>query len=159
MGSVGLGECAQVDWGGNGTVAVDDTRRRLSFFVMVLAFSRRMYVEFTVSRTMERFLAYYEHAFATWGRVPSKIMVDLGPPADIDATPIRRERPVFPGVGGELVEHKSNGLRGSGRQANLGAVHGNTRTNEVGERRELSANQVVDLYAILFVSDEQVVIG
>ena len=41
------GECAQVDWGAYGTVAVGNTRRRLSFFVMVLAFSRQMYVEFT----------------------------------------------------------------------------------------------------------------
>jgi transposase len=70
------GECAQVDWGAYRTVAVDNTRRRLSFFVMVLAFSRRMYVEFTVSQTMEHFLACHEHAFAAWGGVPSKIMVD-----------------------------------------------------------------------------------
>ena len=70
------GECAQVDWGAYGTVAVDNTRRRLSFFVMVLAFSRQMYVEFTVSQTMEHFLAGHEHAFAAWGGVPSKIMVD-----------------------------------------------------------------------------------
>lgn len=70
------GECAQVDWGAYGTVAVDNTRRRLSFFVMVLAFSRQMYVEFTVSQTMEHFLACHEHAFAAWGGVPSKIMVD-----------------------------------------------------------------------------------
>jgi transposase len=70
------GECAQVDWGSYGTVAVDNTRRRLSFFVMVLAFSRRMYVEFTVSQTMEHFLACHEHAFTAFGGVPSKIMVD-----------------------------------------------------------------------------------
>src|SRR5450759_5610846 len=44
-------ECAQVDWGVYGTVAVGNTRRRLSFFVMVLAFSRQMFVEFTVSQT------------------------------------------------------------------------------------------------------------
>ena len=30
------GECAQVDWGSYGSVAVGNTRRRLSFFVMVL---------------------------------------------------------------------------------------------------------------------------
>jgi len=70
------GECAQVDWGAYGTVAVDNTRRRLSFFVMVLAFSRQIYVEFTVSQTMEHFLACHEHAFAAWGGVPSKIMAD-----------------------------------------------------------------------------------
>jgi transposase len=69
------GECAQIDWGAHGTVAVGNTRRRLSFFVMVLAFSRQMFVEFTVSQTMEHFLACHEHAFAALG-VPSKIMVD-----------------------------------------------------------------------------------
>ena len=70
------GECAQVDWGAYGTVAVGNTRRRLSFFVMVLAYSRQMFVEFTVSQTMEHFLACHEHAFAAFGGVPAKIMVD-----------------------------------------------------------------------------------
>ena len=70
------GECAQVDWGAYRTVAVGNTRRRLSFFVMVLAFSRQMFVEFTVSQTMEHFLACHEHAFTALGGVPSKIMVD-----------------------------------------------------------------------------------
>src|SRR6266851_4813037 len=70
------GECAQVDWGCYGTVAVGNTRRRLSFFVMVLAFSRQMFVEFTVSQTMEHFLACHQHGFAAFGGVPSKIMVD-----------------------------------------------------------------------------------
>lgn len=70
------GECAQVDWGAYGTVAVGNTRRRLSFFVMVLAFSRQMFVEFTVSQTMEHFLACHEHAFTAFGGVTSRIMVD-----------------------------------------------------------------------------------
>jgi len=70
------GECAQVDWGVFGTVAVGNTRRRLSFFVIVLAYSRLMYVEFTVSQTMEHFLSCHEHAFAAFGGVPTKIMVD-----------------------------------------------------------------------------------
>ncbi len=70
------GECAQVDWGTYGTVTVGNTSRRLSFFVMVLAFSRQMFVEFTVSQTMEHFLACHEHAFAALSGVPSKIMVD-----------------------------------------------------------------------------------
>src|SRR5712692_9452860 len=43
---------------------------------MVLAFSRQMFVEFTVSQTMEHFLACHEHGFAALGGVPSKIMVD-----------------------------------------------------------------------------------
>jgi len=70
------GECAQVDWGSYGTIAVGDTRRRLSFFVMVLCYSRMMYLEFTVSQTMEHFLACHQNAFLAFGAVPRKIMVD-----------------------------------------------------------------------------------
>ena len=69
------GECAQVDWGMFGSISVGATRRHLSFFVMVLCYSRQMYVQFTVSQTMEHFLACHEHAFAALG-VPTKIMVD-----------------------------------------------------------------------------------
>jgi transposase len=70
------GECAQVDWGSYGSIAVGATRRRLSFFVMVLCYSRMMYVEFTVSQTMEHFLASHQNAFEFFGAVPGKIMVD-----------------------------------------------------------------------------------
>src|SRR5437870_3887332 len=42
------GECAQADWGSFGSVTVGSTRRRLSFFVMVLCYSRMLYVEFTL---------------------------------------------------------------------------------------------------------------
>jgi transposase len=70
------GECGQVDWGSYGSVNVGNTRRRLSFFVMVLCYSRMMYVEFTVSQTMEHFLACHQNAFHFFGAVPSRIMVD-----------------------------------------------------------------------------------
>ena len=70
------GEAAQVDWGEYGTIAVGSTRRRLSFFLMVLCYSRRMYLEFTLSQTSEFFLACHENAFAAFGGVPRKIMVD-----------------------------------------------------------------------------------
>ena len=70
------GECAQVDWGSYGSVDVGETRRRLSFFVMVLCQSRMMYVEFTVSQTMEHFLACHQNAFDFFGGVPKKMMVD-----------------------------------------------------------------------------------
>jgi transposase len=69
-------ECAQVDWGEYGSIGVGSTRRRLSFFVMVFCYSRLMYVEFTVSQTMEHFLSCHEHAFAAAGGVPERIMVD-----------------------------------------------------------------------------------
>ena len=70
------GECAQVDWGSYGSVTVGSTTRRLSFFVMVLCYSRMMYVAFTVSQTMEHFLACHQQAFQFFGGVPGKVMVD-----------------------------------------------------------------------------------
>jgi transposase len=70
------GECAQVDWGAFGSVKVGQTSRRLSFFVMVLCYSRMMYVEFSVSQTMEHFLACHQHAFEAFGGVTKNVMVD-----------------------------------------------------------------------------------
>jgi len=70
------GECAQVDWGSLGTIRTGESSRRLSFFVMVLCYSRMMYLEFTVSQTMEHWLACHQNAFDAFGSVPGKIMVD-----------------------------------------------------------------------------------
>lgn len=70
------GECAQVDWGEWGTVTCGSTNRRLSFFVMVLCYSRLMYLEFTVLQTMEHFLQCHLNGFRFFGGVPSRIMVD-----------------------------------------------------------------------------------
>lgn len=70
------GECAQVDWGHAGFIHVGNTRRRLSFFVMVLCYSRMLYVEFTLAQSMEHFLACHQNAFDFFGGVPQRIMVD-----------------------------------------------------------------------------------
>ena len=70
------GQCAQVDWGSYGSVRVGGTTRRLSFFVMVLCYSRMMYVEFTVSQTMEHFLSCHQNAFSYFGAVAERMMVD-----------------------------------------------------------------------------------
>jgi len=70
------GECAQVDWGSGEAITVGSTRRRLSFFVMVLAYSRMLYVEFTLGQTQEQFLACHRHAFEFFGGVPAKVMCD-----------------------------------------------------------------------------------
>lgn len=70
------GECAQVDWGQYGSIAVGCTRRRLSFFVMVLCYSRMIYVEFTLSEAMDHFLSCHRHAFEFFGGTPKKIMID-----------------------------------------------------------------------------------
>ena len=70
------GQCAQVDWGCAGSVPVGTTRRRLSFFLMVLAFSRKMYLEFTLAETMEHFLACHRQAFEYFGGVVREVWVD-----------------------------------------------------------------------------------
>jgi transposase len=70
------GQCAQVDWGCAGWVPVGATRRRLSFFVMVLAFSRKMYLEFTLAETLEHFLSCHQHAFEYVGGVVRQVWVD-----------------------------------------------------------------------------------
>lgn len=67
------GQCAQVDWGEYGSVAGGATRRKLSFFVMVLCYSRLMVVEFTLSQKMEQFLGCHQNALAFFGGVPEKL--------------------------------------------------------------------------------------
>jgi transposase len=70
------GQCAQVDWGCAGSVPVGTTQRRLSFFIMVLAFSRKMYLEFTLAETLEHFLACHQRAFEYFGGVVRQVWVD-----------------------------------------------------------------------------------
>jgi hypothetical protein len=43
---------------------------------MVLAFSRKMYLEFTLAETMEHFLAAHQHAFEDFGGIVREIWVD-----------------------------------------------------------------------------------
>ncbi len=73
------GECAQVDWGCGGSIQLGTTRRRLSFFVMVLAYSRMIYLEFTCGEALEHFLACHQNAIEYLGGVPSRILIDYVP--------------------------------------------------------------------------------
>lgn len=70
------GDYAQVDWGIYKTIGVGDTKRRLNFFVMVLCHSRMMYVQFSLSQSMEHFLDCHLNAFRYFGKVPRHIMID-----------------------------------------------------------------------------------
>jgi transposase len=70
------GECAQADWGSWQMIEVGKARRRLSFFVMVLGYSRMLYVEFTLSQSQDQFLSCHRHAFEFFGGVTQKVMVD-----------------------------------------------------------------------------------
>lgn len=87
------GECAQGEWGAFGAVPVGPTSRRLSFFVIVLGYSRMLYVEFTVSQTMAHLLACHQHAFDCFGGIPKKIMVDNLKSAVGSSTSNRGPRP------------------------------------------------------------------
>jgi len=70
------GECLQVDWGSCGMISIGSTRRRLSFFVAVLCYSRMLYVEFTLGQSQEQFLRCHENAFRFFQGVPARVMVD-----------------------------------------------------------------------------------
>lgn len=70
------GDSAQVDWGCAGSIQLGATRRRLSFFVMVLAYCRMIYVEFTAGEALEHFLACHRNALEFFGSVPGQILID-----------------------------------------------------------------------------------
>ena len=70
------GEAAQVDWGSAGVIQIGATRRRLSFFVMVLCYSRMAYVEFTCGECLEHFLACHKNALEYFGGTPGAIIID-----------------------------------------------------------------------------------
>jgi transposase len=70
------GEAAQVDWGSAGVIQIGATRRRLSFFVMVLGHSRMAYVEFTCGEATEHFLACHQNALEFFGGTPGVILID-----------------------------------------------------------------------------------
>lgn len=72
------GEQAQVDWGSFGHLRIgrNGAQRPLSAFVMVLSWSRAMYVDFSLDQRMETFLAMHRRALESFGGVPKKILYD-----------------------------------------------------------------------------------
>ena len=71
------GQCAQVDWGSWTSIRIGETRRALSFFVMVLCWSRKLYLEFTYGQGQEMWLSCHAHAFEYFGGLcPAEIMCD-----------------------------------------------------------------------------------
>jgi transposase len=70
------GEQAQVDWGSFGYFRVGSTQRPLSVFVMVLSWSRALYLDFSLDQKMETFISMHRRAFEFFGGVPSKILYD-----------------------------------------------------------------------------------
>lgn len=72
----GPGEQAQCDWGSFGSITDGITRRKLYCFVMVLSYSRMMYIEFTTQMDEGTLLRCHINAFQYFDGVPSKILYD-----------------------------------------------------------------------------------
>jgi transposase len=70
------GEQAQCDFGELGMHAVRGVRTRVYLFVMVLGFSRYMYVEATADARSATFLACHARAFASFGGMPREVLYD-----------------------------------------------------------------------------------
>jgi transposase len=70
------GEQAQCDWGSFGTLQVGRAIRKLSCFVMVLRYSRRIYARFTFDQTTGTFLRCHVEAFRAFRGVPRVVLYD-----------------------------------------------------------------------------------
>lgn len=70
------GDQGQCDWGHFGTMTVGRAKRKLSCFVMVLSYSRRLYAAFTFDQTLESFLRCHVAAFRSFQGVPRVILYD-----------------------------------------------------------------------------------
>src|ERR1051325_2548768 len=70
------GEQAQVDWGHFGHVRCGKARRPLLAFVMVLSYSRAIFLRFYLGQKIENFLRGHEGAFGVWGAVPRIVLYD-----------------------------------------------------------------------------------
>jgi transposase len=70
------GEAAQIDWAHAGTITLGATRRRLSFFAMVLCHSRMAWLEFTCGEAMEHFLGCQRNALEYFGGTPAAMLID-----------------------------------------------------------------------------------
>jgi len=73
---VSSGEQGQVDWGHFGYVAVGRARRQLLAFVLVLSWSRMIFVRFFLGGPMPSFLRGHVEAFAFFGGVPRTLLYD-----------------------------------------------------------------------------------
>jgi transposase len=70
------GEQAQVDWAHFGTVLIGRAVRKLSAFVMVLSWSRKLFVRFYLSQKLENLLRGHVAAFHHIGAVPRVCLYD-----------------------------------------------------------------------------------
>jgi len=70
------GQQAQVDFGDFVIECADGKKLTIYCFIMVLGFSRKMYIEFIDRCTMTNFLKCHQRAFEFFGGMPSEILYD-----------------------------------------------------------------------------------
>ncbi len=70
------GEQAQVDWGCFGSVQIGGAKRSLSAFVMVLSWSRQIFLRFYLNQKMPSFLQGHVDAFDYWQGHPKVLLYD-----------------------------------------------------------------------------------
>jgi transposase len=70
------GEIGQVDWAHFGHLQIGRARRALMAFVIVLSWSRQVFVKFFLDARMESFLRGHIAAFAAWDGLPRILLYD-----------------------------------------------------------------------------------
>ncbi|MCY0852445.1 IS21 family transposase [Cupriavidus sp. D39] len=70
------GEQGQVDWAHFGHLQIGRARRPLMAFVMVLSWSRQIYLRFFLDARMDSFLAGHAGAFEAWSGLPRVLLYD-----------------------------------------------------------------------------------
>src|SRR5260221_1223875 len=71
-----LGEQAQCDWAHFGTITIGKATRPLMAFVMVLSYSRHLFLRFYLTSAMNNFVRGHVEAFTAWGAVPRVVLYD-----------------------------------------------------------------------------------
>jgi transposase len=71
-----IGEQGQVDWGHFGHLTIGRARRALMAFVMVLSYSRQIFLRFFLDARIESFLRGHAAAFAAWNGCPRVLLYD-----------------------------------------------------------------------------------
>ena len=121
------GEQAQVDWGHFGHLTIGRARRSLMAFVMVLSYSRRIFLQFFLDARMENFLRGHVAAFTAWNGCARVLLYDNLKSAVLErhgdairfhptltefARPIVTNRAPWPWPGG-MKKAESSGLSGT----------------------------------------------
>ena len=70
------GEQGQVDWGHFGQLSIGRALRPLMAFVIVLSYSRDIFLRFSLNARLENFLRGHVGAFSTWRGLPRVLLYD-----------------------------------------------------------------------------------